>query len=301
MLKIAVSDSLIGGFEYGTEDGLANVVALYGEWNFGAGSLLIGQAEVPIYQGISGQVYDDDRALDGIGEFNPGERAMIRLAFGGFQVAAVETDAQVSTAAGLDDSLSEVKIPTLHARYDFAADAFDAAVGGAVSRFDYNDESVTAYVAVASIGVTVNRFRLAAQGWFGQNVANLATVDTRGDGEDGFAIYEGGAIHDVDAWGIALVAQVVFNETLSMEAGYGHADQIPGLVHRGHIQIRTLGLRGARRGNRIRRDELPGHCLAHCFGGDAPNVLNGPRRSVHGVEGHRPRQRRALAISIDSK
>ncbi|HCY88568.1 MAG TPA: hypothetical protein DHV36_25760, partial [Desulfobacteraceae bacterium] len=140
------------------------------------------------------------------------------------QVAAVETDARISRAGGPDDSLSEVKAPTVHARYDFSAQAFDAAVSGAVSAFDYDDKSVTSCVAVAAIGANINRFRLAAQGWIGRNVANLAPVDSRGQGEDGFAIYEGGAIHDVDAWGVALVAQVVFNDALSMEAGYGHVD-----------------------------------------------------------------------------
>ena len=223
--EVTVSDTLTGGFEYGTENGSANIVVLYGEWNFGAGSLLVGKDELPVYQGISGQVYDDDRALDGIGEFNPGERAMIRLAFGDFQVAAVENDTQVYTGGSLSDSLSEAKMPTFHARYDFAADTFDAAIGGAVAKFDYNDESVTSYVAVASIGASVNRFRLAAQGWFGQNVGNLAAQDVRGaDGEDGYAIYESGAIYDVDAWGVALVAQVAFNDTFAMEAGYGHVD-----------------------------------------------------------------------------
>ncbi len=222
--EVQVSDSLSGGFEYGTEDGSANVVNLYGEWNFGTGSLLVGQTEVPTNQGISGQVFDDDRALDGIGEFNPGERAQIRLALGAFEIAAVETDAQVSSAGGLDDSLSEVKIPTLQARYTFTNDTFDAGVSAAFSSFEYDDESVSSYVALASMGVTVNRFRLAAQGWFGQNVGNIAAQDTRGDGEDGFAIYEGGVIHDVDAWGAVLIVRMVLNDMLSMEAGYGYVD-----------------------------------------------------------------------------
>lgn len=222
--EVKVSDTLGGGFEYGTEDGSANVVLLYGVWDFGAGSLMVGQNEVPAFLGISGQVYDDDRALEGWGEFNPGERAQIRLTFGAFEIAAVEPDAQVTTTAGLDDSLSEVKIPSIQARYTFSGDTLDAGLAGAVSSFDYNDESVTSYVALASLGVTVNRFRLAAQGWAGQNVGNIAAQDTMGDAEDGYAVYQGGRIYDVDGWGAALSAQVVLNDMLAVEAGYGYVD-----------------------------------------------------------------------------
>ncbi|MCG8684573.1 MAG: hypothetical protein MI892_06840, partial [Desulfobacterales bacterium] len=78
--EVTVSDSLMAAFEYTTEDGNVSLTHLYGEWNFGSGSLLVGQAEVPAFLGISEQAYDGDRALEGLGEFNPGERAVIRLA-----------------------------------------------------------------------------------------------------------------------------------------------------------------------------------------------------------------------------
>ncbi|MCG8687745.1 MAG: hypothetical protein MI892_22905 [Desulfobacterales bacterium] len=222
--EVSVSDSLMGAFEYTTEDGNVSLTHLYGEWNFGSGSLLVGQAEVPAFLGISEQAYDGDRALEGLGEFNPGERAVIRLAFGDFEIAAVEPDIQVDTAGGLDDSLTEVKIPAIHAKYTFSGDTLNAGIAGAYASFDYDDESVTSYVALVSVDATVNRFRMAVQAWFGQNVGNIAPQDTRGDFEDGYAIYEGGQIEDVDAWGAALVVQMVLNDTFSFEAGYGYVD-----------------------------------------------------------------------------
>lgn len=222
--EVTVSDSLSGGFEYTTEDGAVSLTALYGEWNFGTGSFLVGQAEVPAYMGVSGQVYDGDRALEGIGEFNPGERAMIRLTFGDFQIAAVEQDAQVTSTGGLDDNLTEVKMPSFQVKYTYKGDALSAGVSGAVANFDYGDESVTSYVVLASLSTSVNRFRFSAQGWFGQNVGNIAPQDTRGDFEGGYAIYEGGVIQDVDAWGTALVVQIVLNEIFEFEAGYGYVD-----------------------------------------------------------------------------
>ena len=232
--EVKVSDTLGGGFEYGTEDGSANVVLLYGVWNFGAGSLMVGQNEVPASLGISGQVFDDDRGLDGLGEFNPGERAQVSLAFGDFEIAAVEPDTQVTTAGGLDDSLSEVTIPSIQARYTFSGNGIEAGVAGAFADFDYNNQSVTSYVALASIGASVNRFHLAAQGWMGQNVGNIAPQDTMGDGEDGYAVYQSGRVYDVDGWGAALSVQMVINDMLSLEAGYGYVDldygDTPGLA-----------------------------------------------------------------------
>ena len=222
--EVRVSDTLGGGFEYGTEDGSANVVLLYGVWNFGAGSLMVGQNEVPASLGISGQVYDDDRGLDGLGEFNPGERAQVSLAFGNFEIAAVEPDTQLTTTGGLDDSLSEVTMPSIQARYIFSGDNVDAGLAAAFADFDYNDQSVTSYVVLASIGASVNRFHLAAQGWAGQNVGNIAAQDTMGDGEDGYAIYQGGRVYDVDGWGAAFSVQMVLNEMFALEAGFGYVD-----------------------------------------------------------------------------
>jgi len=226
--EIKILDAVSGAFEYGTEDGNANIVNLFGEWDFGGGSLLVGQAETPANQGIAGQVWDDDRALDGLGEFNPGERAQIRLAVGDLEIAAVQPNTQVRLAAGATDdgTDTEVKFPNIQVRYAFDNDAFDAGVSAAYGRFDYKDKDVTSYVALASMGVTVNRLRLAAQGWLGQNIGNIAAQDTRGDddNDDGFAIYENGAIHDVDAWGVALVAQLALNDMIAFEAGYGHVD-----------------------------------------------------------------------------
>lgn len=226
--EVTVSDSLSAGFEYGAEDGSANLVLLYGQWHFGAGSLMVGQNEVPVFQGISGQVVDDDRGLDGLGEFNPGERAQIRLAVGTLQIAIVEPDVAVSIDDSgeivLDDGAAEVKMPALHVKYGFEGNNWDAGISGAAAKFDYADQSVTSYVAVASMGFTLDRLRLMGQGWMGRNVGNLAAQDVDGSGENGYAVYEGGQIHDVDAWGIALAATYVFNDMISMEAGYGYVD-----------------------------------------------------------------------------
>ncbi|MCG8567180.1 MAG: hypothetical protein MI747_19060, partial [Desulfobacterales bacterium] len=55
--KVKVNDSLKGRFEYGALQGNANIRLLYGEWNFGAGSLLVGQNYTPLLLPYSNQVY----------------------------------------------------------------------------------------------------------------------------------------------------------------------------------------------------------------------------------------------------
>ena len=63
---------------------------IYGVWNFGAGKLKIGKDYTPISQFISGQVFDEDLGLLGIGTMYGNRTAQIALTFGGFEIALIE-------------------------------------------------------------------------------------------------------------------------------------------------------------------------------------------------------------------
>lgn len=67
-----MSDELTGGFEYGSG---VNLRKLYGEWNFGAGSLLIGQTYTPLNYFYSNQVYGGDNDLLARVGFTPAVKA----------------------------------------------------------------------------------------------------------------------------------------------------------------------------------------------------------------------------------
>ncbi len=61
--KVRVSDTLSGVLEYGASRGNANLRKLYGEWDFGAGKLLVGQTYSPLNWAYSNQVFGSDNNL----------------------------------------------------------------------------------------------------------------------------------------------------------------------------------------------------------------------------------------------
>gem|GEM_PF-220110 len=94
--KVKVSDDLTAQFEYGAKKDKANIRLLWGEWNFGKGSLGIGQHYTPLLFPYSNQVYnihgkeEGDTNMSLFGMLYGGRKPMIRLKFGNFQIAVVE-------------------------------------------------------------------------------------------------------------------------------------------------------------------------------------------------------------------
>jgi len=99
--NVKASDELTGRFEFGAKedssnDDRASVRILWGEWNFGAGSLGIGKHYTPLLFPYSNQTYniyakkDGDTNMALFGMLYGKRKAMIRLKFGNFQIAAVQ-------------------------------------------------------------------------------------------------------------------------------------------------------------------------------------------------------------------
>ena len=224
--NVRVSDELTGRFEYGASDGNANVRLLYGEWNFGAGSLLVGKDYTPLYMPVSNQVYGEDNNLDGWGEAYPGRHAQIKLKFGGFEIAAIEMDSKYYNAGSgaIEDSNVETQIPRVELRYKTELNALTLGIAGGYSTFEYNDnEDVDSYVGVIMAKVNAGSFFLGAQGFGGQNVGNLIKTDTTGDElGNGYAKIDSGNVLDNDALGFDFVVGYIINDMFSLEAGYGY-------------------------------------------------------------------------------
>jgi hypothetical protein len=62
---------------------------VYGQWNFGAGYLKVGKDYTPVSQFISGQVFDGDLGLLGVGTQYGSRNGQIALGFGGFEIALI--------------------------------------------------------------------------------------------------------------------------------------------------------------------------------------------------------------------
>jgi hypothetical protein len=217
--NVKVSDTLTGEFEYGTKKGNANIRILWGEWNFGAGSLGIGQNYTPLLFPYSNQVYniyamkDGDTNMSRFGMLYGKREAMIRLKFGNFQIAAVKPRTTVwhdyvavgtgyvnispALAIPLSQPGTQVEFPNIQAKYrmdfdwghlNFAAGYQNFDVVAGTQKYD-----VTSYVLGLGARLNVGKAYFKGSLWGGQNVGNLADTFVNGQ------IYStaGGASGDV--------------------------------------------------------------------------------------------------------
>lgn len=226
---VKVSDELTGGFEYGTG---VNVRKLYGEWNFGAGSLLVGQTYTPLNWFYSDQVgVGGDMDLLAYGGVYSAREAMLRLKFGGLQIAVVPVN-QLTT--GVATTSTEVTIPAIELAYNLALDNVSMNFGAGYQTFEAtlaggNSEDVDSYVLAFGAKAGFGAFYLAGNIYAGQNVGNIIIVDTDGvvvwNNDNGVANLNATTIDDNDVLGGLIVAGFTLNDMFNFEAGYGFAEE----------------------------------------------------------------------------
>jgi hypothetical protein len=220
---VKVSDELTGGFEYGAG---VNVRKLYGEWNFGAGSFLVGQTYTPLNWFYSNQVYGSDNDLLAQGGIYSGRAPMLRLTFGDFQIAAVSPNAN-TLGTGLT---AEVDIPAIEAKYTMNFDALTLQMAGGYNSYELIGAGVTydvdSYVAALGAKLDLGAFFLNGNIYAGENVGHLMAVSVDGDNAwgDGLAAISGTQVLDNEALGYLLVAGFKANDMFTFEAGYGHVE-----------------------------------------------------------------------------
>jgi hypothetical protein len=230
---VNVSDELTGGFEYGTG---VNVRKLYGEWNFGAGSLLVGQTYTPLNYFYSNQVYETDNDMLAQGGVYSGREAMIRLKFGGFEIAAINpnddyaTDDVVDGGLGLD---TETSFPAVEANYNLVMDLFSMNLGAGYQTFEIidpvlGDQDVDSWIVSLGARTEVGPAYIGGNAYFGENVGQIIAVSLEGDSEwdDGNFSYDTttGKVEDNEGWGYIIAAGFKANDMFSFEAGYGYAE-----------------------------------------------------------------------------
>ncbi len=100
------AENIRARFEFGVNEASVSSRRLYGTWNFGAGTLKVGKDYTPVSQFISGQVFDGDLGLLGIGTFYGSRRGQIELAFGKFRIALI--DSTTGLINGMKDSTTGI-------------------------------------------------------------------------------------------------------------------------------------------------------------------------------------------------
>lgn len=223
--KIKVSDTLTGRFEYGTKYGSADVRILWGEWNFGAGSLGVGKHYTPLLMPYSNQVYNifamgkGDTNMSLFGMLYGNRESQIRLKFGNFQIAAVAPRVRVhydftSPATPGSTPISatlaipgaqpntEVKMPNFQAKYKLEFDSGHINLAGGYQNFEVVGGSksydVTSYVLAVGGRLNVGKAYFKGNLWGGQNVGNLADIFV---GSQVFSTMSNAAAKDMDGAG----------------------------------------------------------------------------------------------------
>jgi hypothetical protein len=176
---------------------------LWGEWNFGAGSLGVGQHYTPLLFPYSNQVYniyamkDGDTNMSTFGMLYGKRKPMVRLKFGNFQIAAVQPSTIVhydisTTATGTAigggrvipaaQPSSEVKLPQIQAKFKIDFDWGHINLAGGYQTFEIKNTTTQIDYSVRNwlvgIGGRLNVGKAYFKGnlWTGENVGNLADI-----------------------------------------------------------------------------------------------------------------------------
>lgn len=206
-----------GRFEYGTG---VNLRILWGEWDFGAGKLGLGQHYVPVNMFMSNQVWAGDVGLLWSGGLYGGRHDMIRFRFGSLDLALVEVNnVGVPGFAAAD---TDTSIPKLEARYLFKMGAFSVELGGGYQTYDVVDatdkeESVDSWVVALGATAGLGPFSLKGNIYAGQNTGQYGLFQLGADD----AIWDGTKIVDNDTLGFVVTAGFKMNDMVSFEAGFG--------------------------------------------------------------------------------
>jgi hypothetical protein len=230
--NIKVSDELTGRFEYDIAGGNARVRILWGEWNFGSGKLAVGQNWTLTNIWGSNQLGNYEDGLGGYGEMGGFRASQIRLTFGDFALALVETNTDFTDNSGIiGGSTTEVKMPAIQAKYVFKGDAFNVSGVAAYSTFDADttattSDDVTAYLFGIGADMAVGGFTFYASVHGGNNIGNLQNDNATGGAADGAIakITAAGVVVDNQTISYRLVANYAMNDMMSFEVGYGFAE-----------------------------------------------------------------------------
>lgn len=210
--EVKVSDELSAVFEYDSTGGTATISYLYGEWNFGPGSLTVGVADNPINitysnQLVAGGTYQDLN-LNGYGDFDSSDPAEVMLTFGGFKVAIVAPNDYFGNA--------EVVIPSIQVAYTLGFDMGEVAIAGGYATYEVNDEDIDGYGIGAGTNLNFGPVGVFATVMYGQNVAMINAETASG------LAGRGTTAEDCDSLGFTIGAKFTINEMFAVEAGYGY-------------------------------------------------------------------------------
>ena len=217
--SVKVSDNLTGHFEYGSGP---NLRLLWGEYDFGAFKLGVGQHYIPLCLFYSNQAYGPDNGLLDVGGVYVGRDPMVRAKFGSFEVALVKPN--TPGVPGAVDT--DVTIPMIQAKYTLKVAGLSVALAGGYQTYDVvnaldQDDDVSAYMVALGAQYNMGPFSIGGNYWMGQNAGNMGNP-TWGYAPNISASADADGVLDNDAYGFHVILGFTMSDMVSFEAGYGY-------------------------------------------------------------------------------
>lgn len=208
--------AIAGRFEYGSGP---NLRLLYADWDFGGGTLRVGQSYTPVDTFYSNQVFGSDEDLLSWGGIYTGRQPLIQLAMGGLKVALVKNHGAKELVA---DTGFESVLPKLEVGYNIPAGPAKIKLAGGVASYttDPNgiDENVTSYLGGVGVSVGAGPATISVDGFYGQNVGTFGLYHQGSDDP----VVSGTSVEDTDSYGGIIVANFKATPMLSFEVGAGY-------------------------------------------------------------------------------
>jgi len=225
--KVKTDGPISGRFEYGHGPN-PSLRLLFGEWNFGAGTLLVGQDYSPLDTFISNQQGPSNWGgdIDGLpwGGIYDGRTPQLKLSIASFQVALIEP--KVVAAGGLAPNDTDTAIPKIEACYNFKAGPLALKVLAAMNTYDAvvitgtteKSYSIDSNVVGVMASYATGPFSVAADLYMATNPGNYGLL---ADNSVSKAAFANNAIQDSDAMGALVVLGYKATPMIKLEAGYG--------------------------------------------------------------------------------
>jgi hypothetical protein len=200
---------------------------LWGQWDFGAGKLMIGQ-NYPLYDApVSGINYYSGglQKFGGIG-YDVARTSQLRLTFGDFRVAFLPPDTSKESGSGTSATFEEINttFPKIELRYDMKLDAFALNFIGGYQTYEMEDKNGTKRTE------SVDSYVLGARGKanFGPAYAGLSLTYRQNGNNYGAwtvsskesAIFQGNDLKDATAFGLVAALGYKVNDMFTIEGSY---------------------------------------------------------------------------------
>jgi hypothetical protein len=204
---------------------------MYAKWNFGLGSLLIGQAWTPLNQFYSNQVAEDWSSMGAYGAVWEFRKPMIQVQIAGLKVALLKPN----TFAPYDFWALGYAAGDIHADYPkvevgytqgFGPIVFDLA--GAYNTYIVEEEytlkdiRINSYIAQGGVTANLGPLKASVSGYYGQNTGVIGIGEYYGYSKPVIDA-DGKKVINAISYGYMGVVSYTVIPTITLEAGIGQA------------------------------------------------------------------------------